>query len=150
VLSEIYLEMTFDAGHRIVGHKGKCARLHGHTYRAEIRAAGPVREPGFVVDFGDIKDVVNEWDHRLLLWGEDPSLIQWVGTRRGFPPDRTHWGEDLLGVIRVPFNPTAENMAEYLAKRLSEEFGLMEVQVTLWETPKGNATYIVSKDSVPL
>lgn len=121
--------MTFDAGHRIVGHKGKCARLHGHTYKVHIMASGSVHEPGFVIDFGDIKDIVNEWDHFMLLWNEDP------------------WLEDIQqvpGVVVLPFNPTAEHMAQHLAERIYEEFGLIGIMVELWETPKCMARYVIS------
>ena len=52
---EIFCEVTFEAAHRLpnvpAGHK--CARLHGHSYRAEIRVEGPVGEDtGWVMDFG--------------------------------------------------------------------------------------------------
>src|SRR3989304_5616752 len=30
---------TFDAAHRILGHPGKCAYLHGHTYHLEVTVA---------------------------------------------------------------------------------------------------------------
>ncbi len=125
---EIHLEMTFDAGHRIFGHKGKCARLHGHTYRVEIWCQGEVRDPGFVVDFGDIKDLVNEWDHRFLLWENDPIfLVNNEALDEGY------------GIVRLPFNPTAENMAMDLCQRIQEAFDLEWVRMQLWETPKSMA-----------
>ena len=133
MVSEIFLEHTFDAGHRIVGHKGKCARLHGHTYKAHIWCQGEVLYPGFVVDFGDIKDLVNEWDHRMLLWADDPL---WG------PSDNPFKREQLLGsngVICLAFNPTAENMAHDLATRIQKEFTLESVRIELWETPKSMA-----------
>ena len=125
--SEIYLQHTFDAGHRIVGHKGKCARLHGHTYRAEIWVKGEVEYPGFVLDFGDIKDGINQWDHMLLLWDEDP-VLDW------FSPS-----DSLYGIVTLPFNPTAENMADYLAKQLFMMDPVDSSRVHLWETPKAYA-----------
>lgn len=131
-LSEIYLEMTFDAGHRIVDHKGKCARLHGHTYRVEVRASGMVVHPGFLADFGDIKDLINEWDHYTLLWNLDP-----ITESIAYNPLLKEWG-----VLLVPFNPTAENMAYSLAVRIGDTFDLFDTQVTLWETQKANATYV--------
>lgn len=136
---EISLEMTFDAAHRIVGHKGKCARLHGHTYKAHIMAAGPIEDPGFVVDFGDIKDLVNEWDHMTLLWDEDPLKVEELWT----PPAATPHYKNHSGVIRLPFNPTAENMAKHLASRMFVEFSLRAVMVELWETPKSMARYLL-------
>jgi len=129
---EISYEMTFDAGHRIVGHKGKCARLHGHTYKVHIMASGSVHEPGFVVDFGDLKDIVNIWDHKMLLWSQDPV----------FEDLEPMWGN--LGIVRLDFNPTAEHMAQHLAERIYEEFGLIGIMVELWETPKCMARYVIS------
>lgn len=145
---EISVEFTFDAGHRIVGHKGKCARLHGHTYKIHVMLAGPVKGPGFVVDFGDVKDLVNEWDHRLLLWDKDPFFISKnVPTTilPGEPTDKTrtvHLTPSESGIVRLPFNPTAEHMAAYLADKIKAEFSLDAVMVELWETPKSMARYI--------
>lgn len=131
---EISLEMTFDAGHRIVGHKGKCARLHGHTYKVHVMASGPIVKPGFVVDFGDIKDLVNEWDHRMLLWNRDPFLEAYDWTFDQIRAD---------GIETLEFNPTAENMAQNLAERLVMQFDLEAVMVELWETPKSMARYVL-------
>lgn len=63
----IYLERSIDASHVIPGHPGKCARLHGHTYRFEVWISGPVSGPdGMLVDFYEIKRQIDEWDHRHL------------------------------------------------------------------------------------
>lgn len=133
MISEISYECTFDAGHRIVGHKGKCARLHGHTYKVHIMASGSVHEPGFVVDFGDLKDIVNEWDHRMLIWNQDALYS---------PESEQFWKDE--GVVFLSFNPTAEHMAQHLAERIYEEFGLIGVMVELWETPKCMARYVIT------
>lgn len=146
-MPRIELEHTFDAGHRIVGHKGKCARLHGHTYRAQVSVAGTLIEPGFVIDYGDIKDVLNEWDHRFLLWKEDPLIVGKVEpvTPEGVsgPSMVGDWldeKETEVGVVRLDFNPTAENMARYLADEILERhLHVRSVSVRLWETPKSNA-----------
>jgi 6-pyruvoyltetrahydropterin/6-carboxytetrahydropterin synthase len=131
---EITLEHTTDTGHRIVGHKGKCARLHGHTYRWIVTMeAMQLNEQGFVVDFGDVKEILNEWDHRLLLWEEDPFLEGYDWT---FDRLRTD------GIETVPFNPTAEKMAAHMAARVMEEFRLIRVDITLWETPKACARVV--------
>lgn len=136
---EITLEHTTDTGHRIVGHKGKCARLHGHTYRwlVTVRSMYLVF-PGFVVDFGDIKDVLNEWDHYTLLWVEDPVSVAGVVL---YNADATV--ED-AHVIRVPFNPTAENMAKHMAERLRRDLDVEEVEVVVFETPKSSAKWVAS------
>lgn len=76
---EIWKEFTFEAAHRLprvpAGHK--CARLHGHSFRVEVRVRGvPNAELGWVMDFADLKAA---WapldaalDHRYL--NEVPGL----------------------------------------------------------------------------
>src|SRR3954471_863290 len=56
--AEIFREFTFEAAHRLpnVPEGHKCARLHGHSYRVEVRVSGEVgTETGWVVDFAEIK-----------------------------------------------------------------------------------------------
>ncbi|MCW2924287.1 MAG: Queuosine biosynthesis protein QueD [Thermoleophilia bacterium] len=63
----LHLERSIDASHVIPDHPGKCARLHGHTYRFQVWISGPVDETtGMVVDFFDIKRDIDAWDHRHL------------------------------------------------------------------------------------
>lgn len=146
--SEISIEGTFDAAHRIVGHKGKCARLHGHTYKYHIMVRGMVVSPGFVVDFGDIKDLVNEWDHMTLLWQQDPLQIGIQVPLTGFQEDegRTTFREDQgeFGVVRLQYNPTAELMAVDLARKIHDRWPNHEaLMVELWETPKSMARFLL-------
>ena len=61
----------FEAAHHLPGYPGKCARPHGHGYRLEVTVEGPVGEDGLVMDFYDLKRVVEErviarLDHRDL------------------------------------------------------------------------------------
>lgn len=123
-------------GHRVFGHEGKCALLHGHNYRIHFTVeSASVDNVGRVVDFSVIKRELCEWleeswDHRFLMWSEDPDL----------PRLR----EAALGVIEVPFNPTAENMAHYLLHtigpyQLSRYSGLRLVSVIVEETRKCSA-----------
>lgn len=102
-------KFTFDSGHRVLGHEGKCRHLHGHTYTAEVTVVGPELDGlGRVVDFSVIKDKVGKWidsnwDHNFLCHINDPLLSA---------ADR----EFILGTQRIYvmpglLNPTAENMA---------------------------------------
>lgn len=50
---------TFEASHRLPHHDGKCARLHGHSWRVEVEVTGETPhlagpKAGMVADFGDI------------------------------------------------------------------------------------------------
>jgi len=65
-------EFTFDAAHFLPNYEGKCANMHGHTYRLRVEVKGHLDvETAMVVDFGDLKRVVkkaviDEYDHTLL------------------------------------------------------------------------------------
>ncbi len=92
-------------GHRVAGHESKCAKLHGHNYRVHFYCeAKNLDHLGRVIDFSVIKQrlcmwIENVWDHNFLVWEEDPYLEAML---------------EMPGVVVVPFNPTAENMADYL------------------------------------
>ncbi len=79
---ELVVNRSFEAAHRLLGHTGKCKRLHGHSYRVRVLLRGPVREDGMVVDFGHVKDIIDRLDHRCLNdLMENPtaeSTAQWL------------------------------------------------------------------------
>ncbi len=67
----------FEAAHHLPGHRGKCARLHGHSYRVEVALRGPIiyaqgeSDHGMVMDFDDLSQIVRSavierLDHRDL------------------------------------------------------------------------------------
>jgi 6-pyruvoyltetrahydropterin/6-carboxytetrahydropterin synthase len=113
---EIFREFTFEAAHRLphvpAGHK--CARLHGHSYRVEVRVRGDVGPvTGWVMDFADIaaafRPVHDALDHRYL--NEVPGLQ----------------------------NPTSEVLARWIWERLVD--GLPLAAVTVRETCTSGAVY---------
>ncbi len=56
-----------DSAHYIKGHPGKCKELHGHRWKIEIEIEGDVQEDtGMVIDFKDVKDIIDELDHKCL------------------------------------------------------------------------------------
>ena len=110
---------TFDAAHFLPNHKGKCANMHGHTYRLEVtvvRDNGKLgncgSDEGMVIDFVDLKaivkaEVIDKMDHKVL--------------------------NEVL-----PFRTTAENMVAYIFGVLTDKLQLSGVSVDrikLWETP---------------
>ena len=97
---------TFEAAHQLPWHPGKCQRLHGHSYRLEVTVEGPIGDQGIVVDFSDIRQVVEReviarFDHQYL--------------------------NDLLE------NPTAELIAHEIWKSV-EAADLAVSHIRLWET----------------
>lgn len=119
-------------GHRVVGHEGKCKHLHGHNYRFTFKCeAAALDSLGRVVDFSVIKATLcewleREWDHRCLIWSEDP----WLFALKELDPS----------IVVVPFNPTAENIGLHLlnvvAPPLLAETGCTLVEVNVQETRK--------------
>lgn len=140
---QVHRYHDISCGHRVVGHESKCRFLHGHNYRIHFTCeADGLDTVGRVIDFSGIKSrlclwLEKWWDHKFLVWHEDPLL-----------KDLLKVDPDSLAI--VPFNPTAENMAQYLVDfvgpRQLEGTGVRLVSVTIEETRKCSATYIARGD----
>ena len=144
-----------DCGHRVVGHEGQCARLHGHTYRIHFTCMGEHLDSiGRVIDFGVIKArlcqwLLDNWDHRFLMWEKDPWLSITaeitIGQSKVLPGARecTYIGAEEFGIVETPFNPTSENIAQYLLQVVGPivlaDTGVTLVQVRVEETRKCSA-----------
>ncbi len=124
-------------GHRVYGHESKCAHLHGHNYRIFFTiGAEELDSVGRVLDFSAIKEylcmwVENNWDHKFLVFQDDPMY----DALYSLDPD---------GVVAVPFNPTAENMAEYLVEEIGPAVlpqGVKLLSCVIEETRKCSVTY---------
>jgi len=63
---ELKYQCKFDAAHFLPQHKGKCKNLHGHTWTIKVVCKSELLKEGMVIDFGDIKAIINELDHQLL------------------------------------------------------------------------------------
>ena len=98
-------EFTFDAAHFILdGNGSPCEELHGHTYKLRVIVEGPVKDDGMVIDFTEIKRIVNE---KVM-----PSVDH----------------KDLNKLLK---NPTAENIAQWIFDTLKPEMNVISVRV--WE-----------------
>ena len=123
--------LSFCYGHRIVGHGGECRHLHGHNARVEVVCRGDLDELGMVVDFAEIRRVLQtwvdaHWDHRTILASDDPlgAVLEEQGER----------------VFRMDGTPTAERMAGHLY-RVAKDAGLPVAEIRFWETETSFATY---------
>jgi len=116
--------LRISAGHRLMHHDGKCSRPHGHNYEIVVEVSGELTDEGWVVDKGDVTDVVNEWDHMFLLEEGDPLVDAFREAGDG----------DALVVLDHP--PTAEVMATLLEARLRDRLPdtVSEVSATVSET----------------
>jgi len=138
----IHKTFRFEAGHQL--RRGcftaACSNcIHGHSYKVEVTLASEELDKNdMVVDFGLVKcgmqSIIDEWDHALLLPHEIAS---------------TYLGRsDLLKLVSVSWNPTAEAMAEVIFFRMA--FAMNQVtqgqrysmySVRVWETETSSAEY---------
>lgn len=111
-------KFSFDSAHNLVAYKGKCERLHGHTYKLVVKLEGePLKTDGMVMDFTELKkivgkEVLDQMDHAYL--------------------------NDL-----VP-QSTAENLSKWIWKRLAPALkrpNCRLVEIELWETADSGAVY---------
>ena len=120
---EIKVSAEFEAAHRIACYKGKCDRLHGHSWTVEAAVTGTrLDELGMLVDFklvkGRLRELLETLDHMFL---------------------------NDLEPFSAGINPTAENIAKYIysemakAEFLTEDIKLKHIQV--WESPKSSVIY---------
>ncbi len=122
---ELMVRRQFDAAHHLEGHPGRCARLHGHTWLVEVLVAGgELDESGMLMDFHElqklVEDVVKDLDHQYL---NDLDFFRQPGRET---------------------NPTAENIARFVYRRLKASLGksgLRLVKVKIWESPDAWASY---------
>ena len=111
-------EFSFEAAHALEGYDGRCREIHGHSYRLYITIKGePESEPespkyGMVIDFGELKRIVNE----QIIDRLDHSFMM----RR--TPEAEQVAADLSGrfhrVVLTDYQPTTENLLSDFAERL--------------------------------
>ena len=123
--------IRISSGHRILHHDGKCSRPHGHNYEITVEVTGELTEEGWVVDKGDVTDVIDAWDHRFLVEEGDPLVDAFEASGDG----------DALVILDHP--PTAEVMSVLLEQRMLEVFPdtVSDVSVSVRETGELCATY---------
>lgn len=114
---ELYKTFTLEAAHRLpnVPADHKCARLHGHSFRIELRVEGPIDPAhGWVMDFADVKaafkPLYEQLDH--------------------------HYLNDIPGLE----NPTSEVLAMWIWERLKPTLPLLSA-VAVHETCTSGCTY---------
>jgi 6-pyruvoyltetrahydropterin/6-carboxytetrahydropterin synthase len=122
----IYKEVQIDTSHRLLHYKGKCANLHGHRWKIEVWMEGepdPVTQ--ILIDYSLIKQVINKYDHQIILNRDDPMVPRI---------------EEFHPVITTPGEPTSELMAVIIRDDLYEICRNMGIKATVpkirvWESP---------------
>ena len=134
-------EVRWEAAHRLLNYKGKCANIHGHSYRAIFTfESNKLDENGMVIDFTILKKALQTWldeywDHSLILNKLDP-LIDSIKDLRNSVDTKIYLFDG---------NPTAENMARALFSIANNIFkpNVYFVSVEVFEGRKSSAVYII-------
>jgi 6-pyruvoyltetrahydropterin/6-carboxytetrahydropterin synthase len=111
----------FASAHSLRDYPGACRRLHGHNWKVEVEAtADELDSLGMAIDFKELKRitrlVTDDLDHYFL---------------NDIPPFDS-------------INPTAENIAAYLFRRIADLIEAPRVRlsaVTVWETERACVRY---------
>ena len=150
-IMKINREHEIHCGHRVVGHEGKCRNLHGHGYVIHFTCEadnGKLDNVGRVIDFGEVKSKLcmwleDHWDHKFIVWEKDYELLTIANESIN---GRLQCGSVINNsFVFVPFNPTAENMAQYLVDVIGPQqlngTGITLTSVTIEETRKCSVSY---------
>jgi 6-pyruvoyltetrahydropterin/6-carboxytetrahydropterin synthase len=125
---EIGITAEFESAHSLSGDFGPATRLHGHTYRVEVRVeASDIDESGTFYDIGRLR-------------AELSAAIEPLHYRN------LNEVTELAGE-----NTTAESVARHILKKLAPGLrtaGVDALKVTVWESSSSFASYQESFENV--
>ena len=113
-------QFTFETGHALYGHDGKCKNIHGHSYKLSVTIFGkPLADSksskfGMIMDFSDLKkivkeEIVNPLDHATIFNKNTPHL-QLANNLKSIDHK----------VVLVDYQPTSEMLVIDFAKKIKK------------------------------
>ncbi len=108
---ELIVKDTFSSAHFLEHYKGKCEKMHGHTFEIEVCLdVSKLDKSGIAIDFTEIKAYLKELlpDHKVLNNEFD-------------------------------FSPSAENLSRYFYHKIGEKYPVASVMI--WESANAGARY---------
>jgi len=142
---KITKHFTFEASHVLPRHEGKCARLHGHSWKLAVTVEGPIHEEtGFVVDYSKLSSlvnhrIINHLDHTHLGYANAVTTANQPGFAATFNMIWTPY-------FGPTFYPSSENLCRAIFKLLSPLIQELSTdvrlsQITIAETCTSEATW---------
>lgn len=143
-MEKVIVHAKFHTGHRQLGYPGECRFVHGHTWRGTVAITTeefPRDELDMSLDFGHIKDVMRDLDHKMLVVPSDVTFMDPALFERE-------------GLVVIPGRgPSVENVARYVFDKVVEliraqypDRGLdYRIEVTIQETE--NNFFVVDKNA---
>lgn len=108
---ELVVRQKFSAAHYLENYKGKCEKMHGHTFELEVHLrTTELDRSGISIDFGPVKEFL-----------------------RGLVPDHRVLNE------AYGFSPSAENLARHFYGLIKERYPV--ARVVVWESEDAGAAY---------
>jgi len=108
---EIIVKQKFSAAHYLENYKGKCEKMHGHTFEIEVAiVSSDLDKAGISFDFSKVKTYL-----KTIL------------------PDH-----QVLNEI-FDFSPSAENLARHFYFQIKEKYPV--TKVTIWESEQAAAVF---------
>lgn len=109
----LYTEGFFSAAHHLKDYKGKCANIHGHTWKVSVWVKGDenqLNNIGLLWDFNNLNKILHELDHN-----------------------------DLNNIINV--NPSVENIAKYIYNKIKQDSPHLDFRVRVYESLLKKVSY---------
>lgn len=132
---ELRKTFTFEAAHQLKHHDGKCARLHGHSFKLTIVVAGAEINPEIIVKDGESAKV-NAKANMLLDYGVISEIVK--------PFVENYLDHHFLNETLENDSPTSEFIALFCFRHFQEAFNwkggnLREIRIS--ETCTSEAIY---------
>ena len=136
---------TFEMAHALWNYDGPCRNIHGHSYKLFVTVTGQASTDlkstklGMVVDFSDLKKIVNEkvverFDHSVVI------------SERASQPEIARVEQMFDKYYVVDYQPTCENLVTNMAGILKDELpeGITLYSLKLVETASSWAEWYAS------
>lgn len=131
----------FEMAHAINGYQGACKNIHGHSYELHVTVSadnqekGYIAVPGFIIDFKELKQVVQSsvirvFDHKLVLSKDYLSKNPGIHSQENL----VIWNAE----------PTAENLLLYMHDAICDKLPnhVNLIRLKLYETKDSYAELI--------
>jgi 6-pyruvoyltetrahydropterin/6-carboxytetrahydropterin synthase len=122
-------EFNWEMGHRLPDHFGKCKNIHGHSYKLMVELDGDLTENGMVMDYYDLKKIVNpiveNLDHAFMVYEKDSEVIKFLEQIKSKK-------------VIVNFESTVENITRYFLAEIKKHnlpSNIHKIKVRVCETP---------------
>lgn len=142
----LHVDRSTSTAHRLSRYDGACANLHGHNmvWKGEVDVDMNVSgRDNMPLDLKDVSGEIDAVDHALILSKEDALLETLLpGEHEIFQLDQS---EPFIGEYNIPElgptfvfsgDPTCEVLSQWMADRIQDIDGVVDVSITVHETAK--------------